>query len=323
MNRIKFAMSVAVAFFAFATVSAQSAGDIVAKYNEAAKLIEAKNFAGAIPILTEVIEKGGNVEGAEETVSSAKKYITTCWFMKGGSEIQGGKTDEALKSFTKAVELSDEYDDIATGNKAKMWVGRVVLKQGADAFNSKDYATAASVFEKGYKANPKDTTIAMNLAMSYCEMGELAKGGDVYKSMMELGGTHGKYESVAASAKNKYAYYYTLEAVKLSDEKKYAETEVLLDSALTVVPESAELNMLYLQTLNNTKQYDKLISAAPQAIDAQQTPELKGDATFLLGAAYQNKENYAKAIETYSQVTAGNSVETAKAQIEALSKIKK
>ena len=114
-----------------------------------------------------------------------------------------------------------------------------------------------------------------------------------------------------------------MEAVKLSDEKKYAETEVLLDSALTVVPESAELNMLYLQTLNNTKQYDKLIAAAPQAIDAQQTPELKGDATFLLGAAYQNKENYAKAIETYSQVTAGNSVETAKAQIEALSKIKK
>lgn len=140
---------------------------------------------------------------------------------------------------------------------------------------------------------------------------------------MELGGTHSKYEDVAAAAKDKYAYYNTLEAVKLSDEKKYAEAETLLESALTVVPESAELNMLYLQTLNNTKQYDKLIAAAQKAIDAQDTPELKGDATFLLGAAYQNKENYAKAIETYTAVTAGNSVETAKAQIEALSKIKK
>ena len=323
MNRIKFVLSAAVAVFAFATVSAQSAGDIVAKYNEAAKLIEAKNFTGAIPVLTEVIKSGENVEGAEETVAAAKKYITTCWFMKGGSEIQKGNTDEALKSFSTAVDLSEEYGDIATGNKAKMWVGRVVLKQGADAFNNKDYATAASVFEKGYKANPRDTTIAMNLAMSYCEMGELVKGGDVYKTMIELGGTHSKYAGVAASAKSKYAYYNTLEAVKLSDEKKYAEAEALLESALTVVPESAELNMLYLQTLNNTKQYDKLIAAAQKAIDAQDTPELKGDATFLLGAAYQNKENYAKAIETYSKVTAGGSVETAKAQIEALSKIKK
>ncbi len=323
MNRIKLALSTACALFAFAVVSAQSAGDIVAKYNEAAKLIEAKNFAGAIPALSEVIKTGDGVEGAEETVAAAKKYITTCWFMKGGREMQSGKTDDALQSFTTAASLSDEYGDIATGNKAKMWVGRVVLQQGADAFNNKDYATAASVFEKGYKANPKDTTIAMNLAMSYCEMGDLAKGGDVYKSMIELGGTHGKYAAVAAAAKDKYAYYNTLEAVKLSEEKKYAEAEALIDSALTVVPQSAELNMLYLQTLNNTKQYDKLIAAAQKAIDAQGTDELKSDAVFLLGAAYQNKENYAKAIEAYSQVTAGGNVATAKAQIEALSKIKK
>lgn len=323
MNRIKLVLSAAVAILAVAAVSAQSVNDVVAKYNEAAKLVEAKNFAGAIPLLSETITMGENVEGAEETVSAAKKYITTCWFMKGGSEMKGGNTDEALKSFTTAAELSEEYGDISTANKAKMWVGRVVLKQGADAFNNKDYAKAAEVFEKGYKANPKDTTVAMNLAMSYCEMGELAKGGDVYKSMIELGGTHGKYDAVAAAAKDKYAYYYTLEAVKLNDEKKYAEAEALIDSALVVVPDNASLNMLYLQTLNNTKQYDKLIAAAANAIEVQDTPELKSDAAFLLGVAYQNKENYAKAIETYSQVVAGDKVPTAKAQIEALSKLKK
>ena len=41
--------------------------------------------------------------------------------------------------------------------KANGWVAKIYQIQGGDAFNNKDYATAAGVFEKGYKADPDNT----------------------------------------------------------------------------------------------------------------------------------------------------------------------
>ena len=111
-----------------------------------------------------------------------------------------------------------------------------------------------------------------------------------------------------------------LNVPKLAEEKKYDEIMKLADHIVAIDPTNAQGNLLRLQTATNMKDWDKVIALGDAAAELQPTPELKSDAYFLLGAAYQNKENKAKAIETYKKVTAGGNVVTAKAQITLLSK---
>ena len=75
-----------------------------------------------------------------------------------------------------------------------------------------------------------------------------------------------------------------------------------------------------LQTATNLKNYDAVIGFGEEAASTQPTELDKSNAYFLLGAAYQNKNDKAKAIEMYQKVTEGPNAATAKAQIAELSK---
>ena len=109
-------------------------------------------------------------------------------------------------------ELAELYGDMNQMAKANGWVAKMYQIQGGDAFNNKDYATAAGIFEKGYKADPDNTDMALNLAMSYCEMfmntGDMAlyeRGMEIYEAVAAK--THPKYAEAAAKAKEMITLY--------------------------------------------------------------------------------------------------------------------
>ena len=185
----------AIVLLAAGSLSAQ---DVTAIYNEAGAAYNAKDFAGAAAKFEQVIEQGMDNEDAASQVATAKKTLPTCYFMMGGGAIRTKKYDEALKNFTKSAELAELYGDMSQMAKANGWVAKIYQIQGGEAFNNKDYATAASVFEKGYKADPDNTAMALNLAMSYCEMGEYEKGMDIYEAIAAK--THPKYADDVAKA---------------------------------------------------------------------------------------------------------------------------
>ena len=191
-----------VALLAAVSLSAQ---DVTAIYNEAAAAFGAKDFAGAAAKFEQVIEQGLDSEEAASLVATAKTTLPKCYFMMGGGAIRTKNYDEALKNFTKSAELAELYGDMSQMAKANGWVAKIYQIQGGDAFNNKDYATAAGVFEKGYKADPDNTAMALNLAMSYCEMGEYEKGMDIYEAVAAK--THPKYADDAAKAKEMIALY--------------------------------------------------------------------------------------------------------------------
>ncbi len=323
MNRMKIVLASAAALFAFCTVSAQTVNDVNAKYNEAVALIQSKKAAEAIAPLEEAIKMGEMVEGAETTLLHAKQALPRCYCSKAASEAQAGQLDAALADFNKAIEIATAYNNPQILLSAKSAIAKVYTIQAADAFNNKNYAQAAEIFAKGYAANPNDTELALNLAMSYCEMGDLAKGNEVYKNIIALSDKHSKYADDAATAKEKFIYYNMLDAAKKAGEQNYEGAVAVIDSMGTVVPLTADANMLLLQAYTNMKNYDKVIEIGEAAAAMQTTPEQQSDAYFLLGAAYQNKENYPAAIATYQKVTVGDNVATAKQQITALNAIKK
>lgn len=326
MKRVKMMLAVAAALFVIGGVNAQTATDVGKKFNAAAELINGKKYAEAIPLLQEAIDMGVKVgPDALATVQQAQKLLPQCYFRKAVAAAQAAQFDAAVADLTKASELGELYGDLSTANNAKRMISQVYTAMGASAFNSKDYAKAVEIFAKGYEANPNDTKLGLNLAMSYCELGlndstYMDKGLDVYKNIIALENRHSKYKADAATAKEKVVYYLMLNVPKLAEEKNYEKIMKVADHIVAIDSTNAQGNLLRLQTATNMKDWDKVIALGDAAAALQPTPELQSDAYFLLGAAYQNKENKAKAIETYKKVTAGNNVETAKAQITLLSK---
>ncbi len=235
MKMLKIAL-VATALVVACNVSAQDLTAVNAKFSEAAEALKAKNFIAAIPLFEAVIDEGLETDGAEELVVEAKKHLPTAVFQVGGQQFRGGKLDEALASFSRAAELAELYGNVSVMNNARTWIGRTVLRQGADAFNAKDYATAAAIFAKGYAGNPNDTAVAMNLAMSYIGMGDYTKGNEVYRAVMALGEQDSRFAEAAAQAAAKFSEDNLIRANEAAQAQDLVSALAALDEILSAIP---------------------------------------------------------------------------------------
>ena len=279
MNKIKLFATLAVALFASATLSAQDVASVTAKYNEAVQKVQAKDYNAAITILDETINMGLDTEGAEETVDLAQKLLPACYFQSGLALVKGGKLDESLERFNKAAQMGELYGDTKNMRNANTMIARVYTMKGADAFNNKDYATAASIFANGYAANPNDTKLALNLAMSYCEMGDLTKGGEVYKQIMAL--THSKYDADKAKAKESFTNYLLIAASNNAAESKFDEALVYTGEIIAMDSLSAVANKLMVQLYNSKQDYAKVGELGGVAAALQATPEEQSDLYYM------------------------------------------
>lgn len=272
-----------------------------------------------------MIDQGLDNEDAASLVATAKKTLPNCYFYLGGGALKAKNYDEALKNFTKSAELAELYGDMNQMAKANGWVAKMYQIQGGDAFNNKDYVTAAGIFEKGYKADPDNTDMALNLAMSYCEMfmntGDMAqyeKGMDVYEAIAAK--THPKYAEAVAKAKEMMTLYTNNMVAKLQEANNFDGIIAAADAMLAKNPANALAEKVRLQAYANKKDFSKVIELADSAANAQTDPEDKSLMYYLLGAAYNAKEMKPQAIAAFQKVTAGPAAESAKAALAELSK---
>ena len=296
-----------IALFGAVSLSAQ---DVTAIYNEAAAAFGAKNFTEAATKFEQVIDQG--------MVATAKSTLPKCYFMLGGGALKTKNYDEALKNFEKSAELAELYGDMNQMAKSNGWVAKIYQIQGGDAFNNKDYATAAGVFEKGYKADPDNTAMALNLAMSYCEMGEYEKGMDIYEAVAAK--THPKYADDAAKAKEMIALYTNNKVATLQAANDFDGIIAMADALLAKNAENALAQKVRLQAYASKKDYNKVIELGEAAAAAQTEAADKSLMYYLLGAAYNAKEMKPQAIAAFKQVTDGPAAENAKAALAELSK---
>jgi tetratricopeptide (TPR) repeat protein len=318
MNKFKFLLA-AAALVAATSVSAQ---DVNAKYAEAAEAVKAKNYAAAVPLFEQVIAEG-DVEADGAIVSGARQALPQAVFMLGGAAFQGGKHDEALAQFTKAAELAELYGNVAYLTRAREWISRTVMAQGASAFHEKDYATAAAFFQKGYDANPNDSALAMNLALSYSGLKDFAKSAPIYKKVIEMAAADSRFEADAAKARENWSLDVVEQASESAKSGEYQDAVNATDSLLSIVPTDAAVSLTRIQVYNMMKNYGKVVELGESAAAAQTTPEAASDVWYLVGAAYQNQQNLPQAIAAYGKVTAGENVAAAKTQITELNKVGK
>ncbi len=303
----------------------RSAQDFTALYNEAATAYTGKNFAAAAASFQKLIDEGSASPEASDLVATAKATLPKCYFQLGGMAFRNQNFEEALSNFEKSAELADLYGDNAQIQKAYTWVANIYQVQGGEAFNNKDYAVAAEVFAKGYAANPRNTDMALNLAMSYCElavanndMTQYEKGMEVYENVAAMKGP--KYEEAAANAVKMMALYTNNMVAKMQQAGDTDGIIAMADALLAKNPVNPTAHKVRLQAYADKKDFAKVIELGEEAAAAQTEDEDKGYVYLALGAAYNAKEMKPQAIAAFEKVVAGPAVAPAKAALAELKK---
>lgn len=308
----------AAALFVACSLFAQE--NVTEVYNNAAKAYQERQYAAAAEGFLKVIDEGAAAEDpdAAQLVANAKKNVPICYYMMGGMALKGQRYDEALQNFTRSAEYAELYGDTNAQNKANEWVARIYQIEGGEAFNNKDYASAAEVFAKGYAANPKNTEMAIWLATCYCELGEYDKGMQIFESVAAM--THPKYADDVQKAKELMALYTNNEVAKLQAAGDYDGIIAMADKLLAENAENALAQKIRLQAYFGKKDYAKVIELAEAAAAAQTDPEDRSDVYYTLGAAYNAREMKPQAIAALRNVVAGPNVAVARITIAELSK---
>ena len=289
--------------------SAQTKEEVGLKMKEAGELINNKKLVEAIPVVEEVIKMGQAVGAdAVDITSEAQKLLPKLFLQKGVESVRAQKLDEAIAAFEKAENLADLQGDVMTTRQAGRFVSNIYMSIGITSFNAKDYTKALESFQKGLKQDPENIQLAYFTAKSYAEMGQLEQAMELYKQVIAAGTENSKYAKQATDAKadmDNYMLVAASEAAQAGDIEK-------VQTYVAAVPENADANLLLIQTANNLKKYDVVVAKGADAYAAQTDDTKKSDVAFLIGVAYQNKGNNAKAAEWLRKVTAGSNVAAAK-----------
>ena len=303
-----------VALMGATTLFAQT--DVVATFQQGLANAKAANYTEAIAQFQEVVDASWDIEEPDanqlKAIAGSKKFIVTCYNKLGVAAINAKQYEDAVAAFTEAANSAELFEDVAAMNKNRTLIGQVYEVQGADAFNSGDYATAIEVFSKGYDADPRNTGMALNLAESFFKSDMYQKGMAICTAISQLNAD--KFAEAIAEAQSKMAMYTNNEVAKLQMANDYdgiiAMAAELSDAALA--------QKITLQAYYAKKEFQKMVELSEAALSAQTTDEGRSDIYYLLGVAYNEMEQFDKAIAAMKNVTAGANVENAKAVITAL-----
>ena len=303
-----------VALMGATTLFAQT--DVVATFQQGVANAKAQNYNEAIAQFQEIIDASWDIEepdaNQQKAIVGSKKFIVTCYNKMGVAAVNAKNYDEAVANFSEAANLAELYEDVAAMNKNRALVGQVYQVQGADAFNSEDYATAIEVFSKGYAADPRNTEMALNLAESYFK-------SDMYQEGMKIctkiaGMNADKFAEAIAAAQEKMHMYTNNEVAKLQMANDYDGIIVMAEQ----LDDKAMAAKITLQAYYGKKDFNKMVELSESALAAQTTDEGRSDIYYLLGVAYNEKEQFDEAVAAMKNVTAGANVANAQAVITAL-----
>ena len=313
----KFFLTV-VALMGATTLFAQI--DVVATFQQATANAKAAKYTEAIEQFQGIIDASWDIEepdaNQQKAIQGSKKFIVTCYNKLGIAAFNAKNYEEAITNFSEAANLAELFEDVAAMNKNRAYVGQMYQAQGADAFNSEDYATAIAVFSKGYEADPRNTEMALNLAESYFKSDMYQEGMKICTKIAAM--NPDKFAEAIASAQSKMDMYTNNQVAKLQIAKDYDGIIALA----TELEDGAIAAKITMQAYYGKRDFNKMIEYSESALAAQTTDEGRSDIYYLLGVAYNEKEQFDQAVAAMKKVTAGNNVANAHAVITTLTATK-
>jgi tetratricopeptide (TPR) repeat protein len=155
---------------------------------EIEKAIKNSNFANAKSAVSAAEALIGNMDDK----TKAKFYFLKAQALYANGAGTDANVDEAIATLDKLKDLESsmgklKYTEEANEMKSQMF--NSFITKANNAFNNKDYKTAAKRFEKVYRVSPTDTTYLFNAAYSAVEDQDYDTALDYFIELKDLGYT--------------------------------------------------------------------------------------------------------------------------------------
>ena len=313
----KLILVLATALLSAGIMSAQDLAQATEMYNNGANALTTGDKKSALEYFQKAYEMGKAIgDEAEELVKNCKQAIPTVMLSMAKELSNNKEYDNALERLQAAITVAKDFAVSEVEEEATSLLPQIELMKDMDAandaFNAKDLAGAAALYNKVLEADPSNGPASIRLVQCLANAGKI----DEAKAALATAEANGQGENA------KKVIGGALLKVAASDlkEKKFAEA---LANAVQVndYMENAQAFLVAGQASQQLKKNADAIKYFEQYLEAAPNAKNANAITFTLGALYQGAGNKAKALENYKKVVNDPKLGVqAKQMIDALSK---
>ena len=313
----KLILVLATALLSAGIMSAQDLAQATELYNNGANALTTGDKKSALEYFQKAYEMGKAIgDEAEELVKNCKQAIPTVMLSMAKELSNNKEYDNALERLQAAITVAKDFAVSEVEEEATSLLPQIELMKDMDAandaFNAKDLAGAAALYNKVLEADPSNGPASIRLVQCLANAGKI----DEAKAALATAEANGQGENA------KKVIGGALLKVAASDlkEKKFAEA---LANAVQVndYMENAQAFLVAGQASQQLKKNADAIKYFEQYLAAAPTAKNANAITFTVGALYQGAGNKAKALENYKKVVNDPKLGVqAKQMIDALSK---
>ena len=294
----KLILVLATALLSAGIMSAQDLAQATELYNNGANALTTGDKVSALEYFQKAYEMGKVMLSMAKELSNNKEY------------------DNALERLQAAITVAKDFAVSEVEEEATSLLPQIELMKDMDAandaFNAKDLAGAAALYNKVLEADPSNGPASIRLVQCLANAGKI----DEAKAALATAEANGQGENakkviggallkVAASDLKEKKFAEALaNAVQVNDYMENAQAYLVAGQASQQLKKNADA----------IKYFEQYLAAAPDAKNANAI-------TFTVGALYQGAGNKAKALENYKKVVNDPKLGVqAKQMIDALSK---
>lgn len=294
----KLILVLATALLSAGIMSAQDLAQATEMYNNGANALTTGDKKSALEYFQKAYEMGKAIgDEAEELVKNCKQAIPTVMLSMAKELSNNKEYDNALERLQAAITVAKDFAVSEVEEEATSLLPQIELMKDMDAandaFNAKDLAGAAALYNKVLEADPSNGPASIRLVQCLANAGKI----DEAKAALATAEANGQGENA------KKVIGGALLKVAASDlkEKKFAEA---LANAVQVndYTENAQAFLVAGQASQQLKKNADAIKYFEQYLEAAPNAKNANAITFTLGALYQGANNKTKALENYKKV---------------------
>ena len=294
----KLILVLATALLSAGIMSAQDLAQATEMYNNGANALTTGDKKSALEYFQKAYEMGKAIgDEAEELVKNCKQAIPTVMLSMAKELSNNKEYDNALERLQAAITVAKDFAVSEVEEEATSLLPQIELMKDMDAandaFNAKDLAGAAALYNKVLEADPSNGPASIRLVQCLANAGKI----DEAKAALATAEANGQGENA------KKVIGGALLKVAASDlkEKKFAEA---LANAVQVndYMENAQAFLVAGQASQQLKKNADAIKYFEQYLAAAPTAKNANAITFTVGALYQGAGNKVKALENYKKV---------------------
>lgn len=241
------AMSLSVGVFSFAQKK---------ELKTAAKAIKKSNFAEAKAAITQ----------AESMLSSMDDKQKNMFYLLKGQALYANGTGNASDVDMAIESLGMLNGKVEGAQELKTGMVNSFLTKGNNAYQSKDYKTSSSLFEKAYNVSPQDTSYLYYAASSAVNGKDFTKALSHYEKLRDIGYTGIVKEYVALNKENNEVEKFDNKTMRDLSVKAGTHIKPQERNSASNTPEIIKnIALIYVSNGNNEKAIEALEAARSQA----------------------------------------------------------